>query len=90
MVLDVYYCCAAVCEHAYTMAQNLDPDSEGRGVLQFKTGLMSVIKVLPFMLLLLEIMYLRTSTCSRNRLPILRTAWAFLHCISSFLCRQRT
>ena len=28
------------------MAQNLDPDSEGRGVLQFKTGLMSVIKVL--------------------------------------------
>ncbi|KAJ8436464.1 hypothetical protein Cgig2_000449 [Carnegiea gigantea] len=33
-----------LCEHAYTMAQNLDPDSEGRGVLQFKTGLMSVIK----------------------------------------------
>lgn len=27
------------------MAQNLDPSSEGRGVLQFKTGLMSVIKV---------------------------------------------
>lgn len=26
------------------MAQNLDPSSEGRGVLQFKTGLMSVIK----------------------------------------------
>lgn len=35
----------AVCEHAYSLAQNLDPDSEGRGVLQFKTGLMSVIKV---------------------------------------------
>ncbi|KAF3784820.1 Callose synthase 9 [Nymphaea thermarum] len=33
-----------VCEHAYSLAQNLDPDSEGRGVLQFKTGLMSVIK----------------------------------------------
>ncbi|KAG6506861.1 hypothetical protein ZIOFF_032193 [Zingiber officinale] len=26
------------------MAQNMDPSSEGRGVLQFKTGLMSVIK----------------------------------------------
>lgn len=34
-----------VCEQAYSMAQNLDPASEGRGVLQFKTGLMSVIKV---------------------------------------------
>lgn len=36
-----------MCEHAYSLAQNLDPNSEGRGVLQFKTGLMSVIKV-PF------------------------------------------
>ena len=35
-----------VCEQAYGMAQNLDPNSEGRGVLQFKTGLMSVIKVI--------------------------------------------
>lgn len=35
-----------VCEQAYSMAQNLDPNSDGRGVLQFKTGLMSVIKVL--------------------------------------------
>ncbi|KAK6924727.1 1,3-beta-glucan synthase subunit FKS1-like, domain-1, partial [Dillenia turbinata] len=33
-----------LCEQAYSMAQNLDPTSEGRGVLQFKTGLMSVIK----------------------------------------------
>jgi callose synthase len=33
-----------LCEQAYTMAQNLDPDSDGRGVLQFKTGLASVIK----------------------------------------------
>ncbi|XP_042062259.1 callose synthase 9-like [Salvia splendens] len=33
-----------LCEHAYSLAQNLDPNSEGRGVLQFKTGLMSVIK----------------------------------------------
>ncbi|KAH9302684.1 hypothetical protein KI387_014267, partial [Taxus chinensis] len=33
-----------LCEHAYSLAQNLDPASEGRGVLQFKTGLMSVIK----------------------------------------------
>ncbi|RXH96125.1 hypothetical protein DVH24_008625 [Malus domestica] len=30
--------------NAYSMAQNLDPKSDGRGVLQFKTGLMSVIK----------------------------------------------
>lgn len=35
----------AVCEQAYSMAQNLDPKSDGRGVLQFKTGLASVIKV---------------------------------------------
>lgn len=27
------------------MAHDLDPNSEARGVLQFKTGLMSVIKV---------------------------------------------
>jgi len=33
-----------LCEHAYWLAQNLDPNSEGRGVLQFKTGLMSVIR----------------------------------------------
>ncbi|CAK9328068.1 unnamed protein product [Citrullus colocynthis] len=33
-----------LCEHAYALAQNLDPNSEGRGVLQSKTGLMSVIK----------------------------------------------
>ncbi|XP_022769983.1 callose synthase 10 isoform X3 [Durio zibethinus] len=33
-----------LCEQAYGMAQNLDPNSEGRGVLQFKTGLMSLIK----------------------------------------------
>ncbi|KAF3455959.1 hypothetical protein FNV43_RR00602 [Rhamnella rubrinervis] len=35
-----------LCEKAYSMAQNLDPNSDGRGVLQFKTGLMSVIKVM--------------------------------------------
>lgn len=44
--LDVAFLCDAVCEQAYSMAQNLDPNSDGRGVLQFKTGLMSVIKVL--------------------------------------------
>ncbi|XP_048137131.1 callose synthase 10 isoform X2 [Rhodamnia argentea] len=33
-----------LCEQAYRMAQNLDPSSDGRGVLQFKTGLMSIIK----------------------------------------------
>lgn len=48
----------AVCEHAYSIAQNLDPNSEGRGVLQFKTGLMSVIKVCipwtPFFMLYMQ------------------------------------
>lgn len=34
------------------MAQNLDPNSDGRGVLQFKTGLMSLIKVLPKFIML--------------------------------------
>ncbi|XP_043723776.1 callose synthase 10 isoform X2 [Telopea speciosissima] len=33
-----------LCEQAYSMAHDLDPNSDGRGVLQFKTGLMSVIK----------------------------------------------
>ncbi|XP_071721170.1 callose synthase 9-like [Rutidosis leptorrhynchoides] len=33
-----------LCEHAHTLAQNLDPNSEGRGVIQFKTGLNFVIK----------------------------------------------
>ncbi|RCV43392.1 hypothetical protein SETIT_9G290700v2 [Setaria italica] len=33
-----------LCEQAYTLAQNLDPSSAGRGMLQFKTGLQSVIK----------------------------------------------
>ncbi|KAI4303806.1 hypothetical protein MLD38_039399 [Melastoma candidum] len=33
-----------LCEQAYSMAQSLDPSSDGRGVLQFKTGLMSIIK----------------------------------------------
>ncbi|XP_044487374.1 callose synthase 10 [Mangifera indica] len=33
-----------LCEQAYSMAQNLDPNSDGRGVLQFKTGLTSIIK----------------------------------------------
>ena len=34
-----------VTEHAYRLTQQLDPRSEGRGVLQFKTGLKSIIKV---------------------------------------------
>ncbi|KAJ8752026.1 hypothetical protein K2173_001052 [Erythroxylum novogranatense] len=33
-----------LCEQAYSLAQSLDPNSDGRGVLQFKTGLMSVIQ----------------------------------------------
>ena len=28
----------AACEHGYTLAQSLDPNNEGRGVLQFKSG----------------------------------------------------
>lgn len=42
---NIYIIRVLVCEQAYSMAQNLDPKSDGRGVLQFKTGLMSVIKV---------------------------------------------
>lgn len=45
MTVLIFCCSLSVCEHAYSLAQNLDPNSEGRGVLQFKTGLMSVIKV---------------------------------------------
>lgn len=41
-----FYFRPSVCEQAYSMAQNLDPNSDGRGVLQFKTGLMSIIKVM--------------------------------------------
>ncbi|KAM1322402.1 hypothetical protein ACFXTH_015238 [Malus domestica] len=33
-----------LCEQAHSMAQNLDPKSDGIGVLQFKVGLMTVIK----------------------------------------------
>ncbi|XP_017251756.1 callose synthase 10 isoform X2 [Daucus carota subsp. sativus] len=33
-----------LCEQAYYMAQRLDPNSDGRGVLQFKVGLVSLIK----------------------------------------------
>ncbi|KAI3994681.1 hypothetical protein MKX01_002297, partial [Papaver californicum] len=33
-----------MCEQAYSMAHDLDRNSDGRGVLQFKTGLMSIIK----------------------------------------------
>jgi callose synthase len=33
-----------LCEYAYSLSQHLDPKDEGRGVLQFKTGLLSIIK----------------------------------------------
>ncbi|WZY74171.1 hypothetical protein YC2023_006411 [Brassica napus] len=33
-----------LCEHAYSLEQKLDPNSESVSVLQFRTGLMSVIK----------------------------------------------
>ncbi|XLT05478.1 hypothetical protein HN51_044227 [Arachis hypogaea] len=35
---------SSICKHAYSLSQNLEPISEGLGVLQFKTGLISVIK----------------------------------------------
>jgi hypothetical protein len=35
-----------LCEYAYSLSQHLDPKDEGRGVLQFKTGLLSIIKVI--------------------------------------------
>ncbi|CAK9227498.1 unnamed protein product [Sphagnum troendelagicum] len=33
-----------LCQYAFDLVQKLDPTSEGRGVLQFKTGLQSIIK----------------------------------------------
>ncbi|KAJ3681999.1 hypothetical protein LUZ60_014572 [Juncus effusus] len=30
--------------HSFSLAQKLDPNSEGRGMIQFKTGLMTIIK----------------------------------------------
>ncbi|KAJ4886039.1 Callose synthase 9 [Raphanus sativus] len=33
-----------LCEHARSLAEKLDPNNEDRGLLQFRTGLMSVIK----------------------------------------------
>ncbi|KAJ0244355.1 hypothetical protein HA466_0190010 [Hirschfeldia incana] len=33
-----------LCEHAYSLAEKLDPNGEGRCVSQFRAGLMSVIK----------------------------------------------
>lgn len=56
-----YHCLPAVCEHAYSLAQNLDPNSEGRGVLQFKTGLMSVIKVYSRLWNLFPFLFLKKS-----------------------------
>lgn len=37
----------SVCEYAFSLSQNLDPASTGTGVLQFKTGLLAIIKVQP-------------------------------------------
>ena len=41
-----YFVLLTVYGHAYSLSQSLDPKNEGRGVLQFKTGLMAVIKVI--------------------------------------------
>lgn len=60
-----------VCEQAYSMAQNLDPNSDGRGVLQFKTGLMSVIKV--FFIILIDIYWFNMSmvlTANRKKVRL--------------------
>ena len=38
-------CWGTVYEYSFALSQELDPRSESRGVLQFKTGLLSVIKV---------------------------------------------
>lgn len=54
-LLLTLYLSGVVCEQAYSMAQNLDPNSDGRGVLQFKTGLMSVIKVFFIILICMSI-----------------------------------
>ncbi|PRQ19862.1 putative 1,3-beta-glucan synthase [Rosa chinensis] len=39
-----FSCSPAVCEQGYSLALDLDCDSEGNGVLQFKAGLICVIK----------------------------------------------
>lgn len=54
-LLLTLYLSDVVCEQAYSMAQNLDPNSDGRGVLQFKTGLMSVIKVFFIILVVYDV-----------------------------------
>ncbi|KAH6758638.1 glucan synthase-like 8 [Perilla frutescens var. frutescens] len=56
-----------LCEQAYSMAQNLDPNSDGRGVLQFKTGLMSVIKRLALLLMQQKLAKKDGGPIDRNR-----------------------
>lgn len=60
-----FFFIAAVCEHAYSLAQKLDPNSEGINVLQFRTLLMSVIKVYLFFFgCLMVFVYSYTVHCS--------------------------
>ena len=63
-----FFFLAAVCEHAYSLAQKLDPNSESVSVLQFRTGLMSVIKVYLFFFFffgcLMVFLYSYTVHCS--------------------------
>lgn len=78
-----------VCEYAYTLSQDLDPRSHGRGVLQFKTGLLSIIKVPTWSL---ECHYTGCGVLSiicpiiLNVVVFLRTAFVFLSCWTPLEC----
>lgn len=78
-----------VCEYAYSLSQNLDPRSDGRGVLQFKTGLLSIIKVPTWSL---ECHYTGCGLLSiislirLNVVAFLRKAFVFLSCWTPLEC----
>ncbi|KAH9720642.1 callose synthase 10 [Citrus sinensis] len=77
-----------LCEQAYSMAQNLDPNSDGRGVLQFKTGLMSIIKwsdVVEF-LLVLKCKTVNSATLIFKYLVALIRSWLF--CLQQKLAKR--
>lgn len=45
LLLTVWSGCGAVYEYAYNLTQQMDPMNQGRGVLQFKSALKSVLMV---------------------------------------------